>query len=395
MKDDAAIARHGSGGLRLHSGDAVLRLRAGVGRLKLRLDRLKALRLLSISACRSTAAHIAARLARIDCVPFLISCTDRIEAGLRWSLRSVRHLLARCDIGLTGAFAWRATAALSGIGLTALLITSLSAKDEDRLMLANLSSAAADFPIHDSTAAHRPRPSATAEDWTTVPRPMTMFSLEAPEFGREPPYLEARRSPDGSRREDLLSFGSLAEPKPHLMLRLATGDGAAAGARSFMVALVHDAARHSLAVGRSSAPIAIETRFGPLETADVVLGDGKESRSCIAFRTAPGEAAFAMSGWWCAAPKPSDHRQLSCLIDRLDLAETGANQGLRSLFARSEPKRRPDCTPPSLAASRRNAPPPDADGYLPTPPMKTASTKPNPRVGEARKARAETVRRQP
>ncbi|UZF90550.1 hypothetical protein [Bosea sp. NBC_00550] len=360
------------------------RLQAGLDRLRPWLARALAI-----------GRNITARIAGIDAVPLLISCADRIEASFRWTLRLGRHLLPRRGLGLTGALAWRCAAALGGIGMTAILVTGLSAKDEDQPRLASLALPSANPMAQGAATPRRPRQSATAEDWVAIPRPMAMFSLEASELGREAPSLETRRSQDGSRREDLLSFGSFAEPKAHLVLRLATGEGAAAGSRSFMVALVHDTAQRGHAIERSSAPIPTETRFGPLETADVVLGEGAESRSCVAFRTPPGEATFAMSGWWCAASKPSDRRQLTCLIDRLDLANAGADQELRAVFASSELKRQPGCAPPRLSASGRKTSWLDVDGNLPALRMKTASADPARPASEIRRNRDKPARRQP
>jgi hypothetical protein len=192
-----------------------------------------------------------------------------------------------------------------------------------------------------------------------------------------------------------LSFGDFAEAKPHLHLRLSTGEDAAPVSGSFTVALVHDAALRGLAIERSSTPAAIETRFGAVETADVVLGDGAESRSCVAFRMPQGDARFAMSGWWCAAPGPSDRRQLTCIIDRLDLANAGADEALRTAFARSELRRQAGCAPPRLAASGRKASWLDGDGSLPTLRMKTAGAEPARIASETRKRRAKPARRQP
>ena len=369
--------------MRLRWNDAVSWLQAG-------LQRLRPLLLRGVAVLRS----IATRLARIDIVPFLIACADRIEAGFRGGMRGARHLLPRRGLGLTGALAWRSAAALSGIGLTAALITGLSAQDEAPAQLASLVPAAASQSVQTGASPRRSRGPAAAENWIAIPRSTTMFSLEAFELGREAPAIEVRRSPDSSQREDLLSFGSFAEPKPHLVLRLATGDGAASGVRSFMVALVHDAAQRSLAVERSSTPAPIETRFGALETADVVLGEGTQSRSCVAFRSPPGEATFAISGWWCAGAKPSDRRQLACLIDRLDLVGP-VDPELRSVFARSELNRQPDCIPPRLSSSGRKASWLDGDGNLPALRMKTASAEPMRAVAEPGKRRAKPNRGKP
>jgi len=334
-------------------------------RLKPQFLQGKARLLVGVGFMGSIAESVARRLGRIDIVPPLISCVDAVETGLRWIIRFGRALLARTGIPLAGAPAWRAAVLLGGIGLTTALITGLSAKDEDHLVLASLSQVIADASTQDGVATQRPRPPASGEDWIAIARPAAMIGLDAPELGREPPALEARRSADGSRREDLLNFGSPGEARPHLLLRLATGDGATDGSRSFTIAVVHEAARHGLAVERSSTPAPLETRFGPFEAADVLLGDGKESRSCVAFRSRLGEAGFAMSGWWCAAPQPGDRRQLACLINRLDLAGNDAGPELRRAFSRSVTVGPAGCRPSRTPAPGHKTSWLDADGAAP------------------------------
>ncbi|MCU4178429.1 hypothetical protein [Bosea sp. BH3] len=352
--------------MRLRSDQAVSRLQDGLHWLRPRL---------AMAATRSGVAcrRLGMRAARTDIVPFLITTADLVESSLIRFSKLLRRLVPRRGLGLTGALAWRGAAALCGIGLTAILITGLSAKDEEPAQLAALRFTP---PSGSDAPQHRPQFSAAADGWMPVARPIAIFSLESPELGREPPSFEARRKQEGSEREDLMSFGGFPEAGPHLSLHLRTGAPTAAGSASFTIGLVHEAARRGLAVERSSMPAAIETRFGPLDTADVVLGDGSTSRSCVAFRTAPGATAFAMSGWWCAGTKPSDRRQLTCLVDRLDLAHAAADAELRSAFARSELKRQTDCAPQRLSASGRKASWLDVDGNVPALRMKTANSEP-------------------
>jgi len=354
--------------------------------LRLRLDDLL-IRLRSrLGVAAALGRRLARRIVKTDIVLAIITTADRIEAALRLFGHLLRHALPRSGLGVTGALAWRSAAALCGVGLTAILITGLSAKDEDPDHLARMA-----LPATDSGAAGRSRLAAAAE-WVPVAHPIAIFSLEAPELSREARGLEARRRQDGSEREDLMSFGGFPETGPHLDLLLRTGATAAVSSASFTVALIHQAARRGLAVERSSNPAPIETRFGALETADVVLGDGTTSRSCVAFRTAPSEASFAMSGWWCADPKPSDRRQLTCLVDRLDLANAAADAELRAAFARSELKRQPGCTPPRLSATGRKVSWLDVDGNLPAMRMKTASSEPLKAAAEPRKRRTKPDR---
>ncbi|WP_139333795.1 hypothetical protein [Bosea sp. TND4EK4] len=310
-----------------------------------------------------------ARAGRIDAVPALIAAADAIEfaAGKIW--QALRWLAPSRGMGLTGALLWRSAAALAGIGFAATLVTGLSARDDSKSRLAALAMPDAG---RSTAAAEQTVPSHLS--WIPVTRPIAMFNLDAPELGRASPSLAARSS-DGAR-EDLLSYGSLAEPKPHLLLALRTGDMAAAPARSFTVALAREAAELALSVTRSSAPVPVETRFGLLETADVELGDGQASRSCIAFRSTSGVAGFALRGWWCAAGKPSDRRQLTCLIERLDLVNAAGDQQLRAAFAASELRRTGSCERAHLASSGRKASWLDAEAAAPALKVKKAEPEP-------------------
>lgn len=340
--------------------------------------------------CRRTWA----RLASIDLVPFLITCADRVESGFRIAGRVGRRLMPRGRLGLPGALAWRVAAALGGISLTAALVTSLSGNGESRPQIASLASPVAAATTQGAVTNRKPLLAATEADWVAITRPIAIFNLEAPELSRETPTIEARRSQDGSRREDLLSFGAFTGSASHLSLRLRTGDGATAGPGSFTVALVHAAALRSLAVERGGTPAAIETRFGPLETADIVLGDGSGSRACLAFRTVGSDMPFAMSGWWCAGARPSDRRQLACLIDRLDLANAGAEPELRAAFARSELHREHACATPRLSATGRKVSWLDPNGTMPALRMKTAAAGPMKPATEPRARREKKPRTQ-
>lgn len=370
----------------------------GSNALRLRTDelmaRLQPLLRYGLSRSGTLSRSAWARVARIDLVPLLITAADRIEAGFRVACHALRRLLPRGGFGLPGALAWRIAAALGGISLTAALVTGLSVNGEGQPQLASLTSPVAAATTQNAVIGRKPLHAATEADWIAITRPIPIFNLEAPELGREAPAIEARRSQDGNRREDLLSFGTFAGSAPHLSLRLKTGESIAANPSSFTVALVHTAALRSLAVERGSTPALIETRFGALETADILLGDGVASRACLAFRTVGSDVRFAMSGWWCAGAKPSDRKQLTCLIDRLDLANAGAEPELRAAFARSELQRQPGCAIPRLSATGRKVSWLDANGTMPALRMKTAAAEPAKPAVEPRPRRAKRPRHQ-
>jgi hypothetical protein len=313
-----------------------------------------------------------ARLPQADIANALIRLADGIEAGFHLLRRGIRTIAPCRNLGLTGAFAWRGAAAMTGIGLSAALVSGLSASGGETTLasLAAVEPAPGTRPLRETRREPNLLTDGT-DGWVRVVRPIAMFGLQSPELDAEPTSYEARRSQDGSRREEVLAFGAFDEARPHLLLRLQLDHRTTDLSQPFMIALVRGAASRALAVQRSSASTAIATRFGPVETADAMLSDGKASRPCIAFRMSPGDLPLAMSGWWCGADRPADRQQLVCLIDRLDLLSAGDDPALRAAFARTELGRRPGCAPPRLSVSGRKASWLDADGR--TPALKTAA----------------------
>jgi hypothetical protein len=365
--------------LRVASGEFLLVMRPWAERLR---------RLLAAGALarlRPLLASFGTRLARIDVTAALISGADRIEAFLRALGRlasAVRRVLRLPAIRLTTGLVWRGLAAAAGIGATGALVTALSSESEATISSYSTLSEPAPLPPAGSATPRRTG-AANQENWVAITRPIPIFGLESPELERQPAVLDARRSADGTRREDILSFGGFAEPKPHLSLRLAVQHERDELSRPFIVALVRAAAARGLSVQRSSLPAAIETRFGPVEAADVTLSDGASGRACIAFRTEGGTVPLALSGWWCGGEgKPADRRQLVCLIDRIDLLNAGEDPALRGAFARSELNRQPGCAPPRLSASGRKVSWLDADAPTPALRTKTGTAQP----GAARRA---------
>lgn len=304
----------------------------------------------------------------------LIVFADSVEAGIVCLMRALRRLLGRHGLGLTGGLLWRGLAAVTGIGMATALVSGLSATTEQP-SLASLTLAqpqAGDArPVRD--VRQEPRPLRTAgDDWVRIARPIAMFGLESPELDRQTPAYEARRTQDGTRREDALVYGSFAEPRPHLALRLSLDQSPDLLSQPFVIAVVRDAAARGMSIQRSGAVVPLQSRFGRIETADVTLSDGETSRTCIAFRREAGDLPLGIGGWWCGGTaRPADRQQLACLLDRLDLLSAADDRTLRAAFARTELARQPGCVQPRLSASGRKASWLDADGQAPV--LKTAA----------------------
>ncbi|WP_156410574.1 hypothetical protein [Bosea sp. Root381] len=314
------------------------------------------------------------RLARIDLAATLIRLADGIETGCRYLWRGLRGLAAlmqRPIPRLTSGLIWRGAAAATGLGLTASLVAALSAGSEPARASLSESAEQDSRPIRKD-----PLPGLTSRDsWVTIIKPNPIFALEAPELERMSASFEARRSPDGSRREEILGFGGFGEQAAHLHLRLMVEHEHRELSQPFLIALVREAAARAMSVQRSGTPATIRTRFGPVETADATLSDGEASRPCIAFRMSSGTVPMALSGWWCGdADKPADRSQLACLIERIDLVNGGEDRTLRAAFARTERNRQQGCA--QLLPSDRKVSQSEAEPSVPAPRTRSAAAIP-------------------
>jgi hypothetical protein len=309
---------------------------------------------------------------RFDLAARLVDLADATEAGFARVLRPVRRALRSGVIGLTGGLLWRGLAALTGVSLTAMLVAGLSSGSSEPALasLAVPAEAMAASVVRDVRQQALPM-AAGPDGWVTIGRPIALFGVESPELDKRSTY-EARRSLDGQRREDVLSFGAFDDGKSFLSLKFqinrdAQAQKALAGVpQPFVIGLVRESAARGLSIGRSGTATPIETKFGTVETADIGLSDGVAGRACIAFRHLDAAAHLSFSGWWCGSEaRPADRAQLICLIDRIDLLSAGDDPELRANFARTELNRRQGCSVPRLAATGRKGSWLDADAKAP------------------------------
>ena len=211
------------------------------------------------------------------------------------------------------------------------------------------------------TLADTPR---TMPDWVQVPRPVASFGLGLSDIDGQPVRLQARRDTASTAREDQMIAGSFAGQGPHLMLALRRSHAAPQG--SLFIALSRQAAENGLAIERTAQPVPLASKFGALESADIVLGDGDRARSCLAFRHLAEEAGFAFQGWLCAGSgRHVDRQQITCLIDRINLVAAGEDRPLRAHFSKAELQRQPACVSSKLHAAGRKVNWLDADQPAP------------------------------
>lgn len=309
---------------------------------------------------------------RFDLAARLVDLADAAETGFVRIMRRVRRALRSGAIGLTGGLVWRGLAALTGISLTAMLVAGLSSGSSEPALASLAATEASAAPVVRDVRLQALPIAAGPEGWVTIGRPIALFGVESPELDKRSAY-EARRSRDGQRREDVLSFGAFDDGKSFLSLKFQVNRDAQVQkaltglSQPFVITLVRESAARGLSVGRSGAATTIETKFGTVETADIGLSDGATGRACIAFRHLDGAAHLSFSGWWCGSEaRPADRAQLICLIDRIDLLSAGDDPELRTSFARTELNRRQGCSVPRLAATGRKGSWLDADGKAPT-----------------------------
>jgi len=180
--------------------------------------------------------------------------------------------------------------------------------------------------------------------WVPVSRPMPMFALDGVALGREARSLEARRHTTGGGREELHLLGTPGAPGGQARILLYRPGSESPAPGTFYLDLARRAAEAGLPVARSAMPVPMLTKFGPAETADVVLGTDATAQACLAFRLIAEDTELRISGWACgSSERPLDRLWLACTLDRLDLLGSGDDRSLRAWFSRAERNRLAQC----------------------------------------------------
>jgi len=182
-----------------------------------------------------------------------------------------------------------------------------------------------------ATAAPRSEASSPPPAWSPVRGAAPRFALEAPELEKLPAASGSFRTNAGAT-EDRLSRGSLraAEaPFVEVVLRHRAGQPPT----TLFVALARLAASEGYALLHLAAPTGLPSKFGGFASAGAWLADDDTERPCLVFRHEDRGADFEIAGWYCSAggsdPEP---QALACLLDRLTLADTVDDPGLKRIF---------------------------------------------------------------
>jgi hypothetical protein len=89
--------------------------------------------------------------------------------------------------------------------------------------------------------------------------------------------------------------------------------------------------------------VALQTKFGPFETADVLLERGPSDAACIAFRHDATDVDFRINGIACGGGTTPDRASLACVLDRLDLVSGSGDPPLLRFFTAAEQARGHNC----------------------------------------------------
>lgn len=186
------------------------------------------------------------------------------------------------------------------------------------------------------SSAQSPARPATAPSWQIAGPRHGGFDVDAPRW--RPLGLSNRvlRRADGLTR-DLFLFGDATGARRHAALAVDRGPTGSGSAEAELAALLAD-----LALPARLLPnhLALDTKFGPLPTADIAIDGPDGPKACLGFALRSAEAQLRVAGWICnAGPEIVSRAEASCFIDRLVTIGAG-DQALTRLFAQAELNRR-------------------------------------------------------
>jgi hypothetical protein len=202
-------------------------------------------------------------------------------------------------------------------------------------------------------------PHVTKLVWVEIVKPLRLFALAAPDWGRGPTSYTAQRHRDGGGRRDNLTFGTFGTDQPWLHLTLYRLGADVAVVAPFFVDMARRAAPAGLAVARMGQPAPLPTRFGTFEVADFTLagqaGAAGSSTQCLGFRLRGGKI-LQIGGFACGAPgQPVSRQRLACTLDRIDLISAGDDTELRGFFTGAPIGPGPACRQPEMATASQGS----------------------------------------
>jgi hypothetical protein len=187
--------------------------------------------------------------------------------------------------------------------------------------------------------------------WQPLAKPPLTFAFSAPEWEKFPQTYQVWQHEGLGLMEDRLALGRFSEIGMHAQLAVfrstsssRTSDATSFFARTFYLDLVRASAQNGLGMMRLGRVDPIKTKFGLLETADVVLSDGTSERICLGYRHISIDSQLRFNGWLCGDPQHTASREdLACFVDTISVKPNGGDPALRQAFATMKSKQNPSC----------------------------------------------------
>ncbi len=203
-----------------------------------------------------------------------------------------------------------------------------------------------------------------APAWSVVAHAEPLFGM-GPGLYPVPVRHEVRRLVDGVTRMDVFSFGN-AHGGPFARLVLERMTDASPPEGGLYVTVVRNAAAEGFAVERVSLPTLAESRFGPMETAEVTLTTERGPVECTVFRGVAADGPLRYSGWSCAVPKTAEAAR--CLVDAATFSTDIHEPAMARVFEAGEDRIAEGCRPQAKPVPMAKS--------SPAAPEYTSSTKP-------------------
>jgi hypothetical protein len=187
--------------------------------------------------------------------------------------------------------------------------------------------------------------------WIEISRPPKIFQLDAGEFAGEMRH-RALRHRTGGGVQDIFEIGRAGEAAPAFRLIVYRRGGETVPQQSFFVELARRAAETGQAITRLTQPVAMATKFGDFEVAELGLArGGGAAKECLGFRFAAAAPDLRIDGFACdaaqSAPFLPPKTQLACLIDSLKLVTPTEDEQLIWFFAAHETTGASPCQGPA------------------------------------------------
>jgi hypothetical protein len=197
--------------------------------------------------------------------------------------------------------------------------------------------------LRDSAEAAAPE---TLTTWRTVATRHAGFDVDAPRWRPLGQKMTVLRRSDGLAREHF-QFGEPGDGRRHAGVVVDRGETGTGDAAAELATLFADL---EIAVRIRANPLPLDTKFGPLPTADVTIDTAEGPKACLAFLLNGSEAGLRIAAWTCnGGPEIVSRAEATCFADRI-FAVGMRDPAVAAIFSRAELRRQDGCSATPAAA---------------------------------------------